>query len=112
MQRRGREWLFTRWRASGPSGSPPRRSARRSSAPTPASTGPDAGLGRFDLAVVWTLLHHLRDPARALAALRRVLDGELIVNEPVIAGPDSLRRRPLAELIVSDVAARQPWGAR
>jgi tRNA (mo5U34)-methyltransferase len=60
---------------------------------------PDSGHGRFDFAVVGTLLHHLRDPARALAAARSVLDGSLLVNDAVIPGLDSLRRRPLAELL-------------
>lgn len=59
-------------------------------------------LGRFDFAVIGTLLLHLRDPARALTAIRPLVGGRLLVNEPVIAGPDSLRRRPLAELRVQE----------
>jgi tRNA (mo5U34)-methyltransferase len=58
--------------------------------------------GRFDFAVIGTLLHHLRDPARALAGTRSVLDGRLLVNEAVIPGLDSLRRRPMAEVLVSE----------
>ena len=57
----------------------------------------EAAHGRFDFAVIGTLLHHLRDPGRALAATRSVLDGPLLVNDAVIPGIDSLRRRPLCE---------------
>jgi tRNA (mo5U34)-methyltransferase len=57
--------------------------------------------GRFDFAVIGTLLHHLRDPARALAAARGVIDGKLLVNEAVVPGLDSFRRRPIAEFVVS-----------
>ncbi|MGH2951470.1 MAG: class I SAM-dependent methyltransferase, partial [Solirubrobacterales bacterium] len=57
--------------------------------------------GVFDFAVIGTLLHHLRDPARALAATRAVLDGQLLANEAVIPGLASLSRRPIAELVVS-----------
>lgn len=57
--------------------------------------------GRFDFAVIGTLLPHLRDPARALAAARGVLDGHLLANEAVIPGLDSFRRRPVVELVVS-----------
>jgi tRNA (mo5U34)-methyltransferase len=61
----------------------------------------DAGeMGQFDFAVIGTLLLHLRDPARALVAIRPLIRGRLLINEPVIAGVDSLRRRPLAELRV------------
>ncbi len=58
--------------------------------------------GRFDFAVVGTLLHHLRDPARALASARSVVGGHLLLNEAVIPGLDSLRRRPMAEVLISD----------
>lgn len=61
--------------------------------------------GRFDFAVIGTLLHHLRDPARALAGARSVLDGHLLLNEAVIPGLDSLRRRPMAEVLI----ARAPF---
>lgn len=61
-----------------------------------------AELGRFDFAVIGTLLLHLRDPARALVAIRPLVRGRLLINEPVIAGLDSLRRRPLAELRVQE----------
>ena len=56
----------------------------------------DAGLGSFDFGVIGTLLLHLRDPVRALRSAREVIDGHLLLNEPVIPGADSLRRRPVA----------------
>jgi tRNA (mo5U34)-methyltransferase len=37
-------------------------------------------VGRFDFAFLGTLLHHLRDPIRALAAVRRVVDGEFALT--------------------------------
>jgi tRNA (mo5U34)-methyltransferase len=37
-------------------------------------------VGTFDVAYIGTLLHHLRDPIGALAALRRVVTGRLVVN--------------------------------
>lgn len=57
--------------------------------------------GRFDFAVIGTLLHHLRDAARALAAARGVIDGHLLLNDAVIPGFDSLRRRPIAEIMIT-----------
>jgi tRNA (mo5U34)-methyltransferase len=39
--------------------------------------------GRFDFAILGTLLWHLRDPVGALMAIRRVLDGPLLLNEGV-----------------------------
>lgn len=36
-------------------------------------------LGRFDVAFLGTLLHHLRDPVGALQSVRRVVDGQLLV---------------------------------
>jgi tRNA (mo5U34)-methyltransferase len=57
--------------------------------------------GRFDFAVIGTLLHHLRDPARALVATRSALDGHLLLNDAVIPGLDSLRRRPMAEIMIA-----------
>jgi tRNA (mo5U34)-methyltransferase len=38
-----------------------------------------ATIGRFDLAFIGTLLHHLRDPIGALQAVRRVVDGRLVL---------------------------------
>ena len=55
-----------------------------------------AALGAFDFVVIGTLLLHLRDPARALTAVRGVTHGRLLLNESVIPGIDSWRRRPLA----------------
>lgn len=60
-----------------------------------------AEVGRFDFAVIATLLLHLRDPIRALVALRGVTD-RLLVNEAVVPSLDVLRRRPLAELSTLD----------
>jgi tRNA (mo5U34)-methyltransferase len=56
-------------------------------------------LGTFDVVVVGSLLLHLRDPVRALDAVRRVVRGTLVVAEPVHA-PLTLRsrRHPLFEL--------------
>jgi tRNA (mo5U34)-methyltransferase len=54
-------------------------------------------IGGFDFVFIGTLLLHLRDPARALAAVRAVTDGRLLVNEPVVSSIDAWRRRPLAE---------------
>jgi hypothetical protein len=48
--------------------------------------------------VIGTLLLHLRDPVAGLRAIRGVLGGDLLINEAIIPGIDSLRRRPLAEL--------------
>jgi tRNA (mo5U34)-methyltransferase len=36
-------------------------------------------VGRFDVAFIGSLLHHLRDPVGALQAVRQVVDGQLIV---------------------------------
>jgi tRNA (mo5U34)-methyltransferase len=62
---------------------------------------PDAGLGAFDFAFIGTLLLHLRDPLRALSAIRQVLSpgGRLLVNDAVALGL-SLRhpRRPVHTL--------------
>jgi tRNA (mo5U34)-methyltransferase len=55
-------------------------------------------LGDFDFAVIGTLLLHLRDPVSALAAVRELTGGRLLLNEPVIpAIRPSLRRRAIAE---------------
>jgi hypothetical protein len=37
-------------------------------------------IGRFNLAFIGTLLHHLSDPVGALMAIRRVLDGHRLVS--------------------------------
>jgi tRNA (mo5U34)-methyltransferase len=59
---------------------------------------PAAGLGRFDVAVIGTLLLHLRDPVGALMAIADVLDGVLVLNEAV-AATLSLRPGPAALLV-------------
>lgn len=58
-------------------------------------------VGRFDVAVIGTLLLHLRDPVGALRALRGVTDA-LLVNEAVAPAPSALRGRPMAELAPID----------
>jgi tRNA (mo5U34)-methyltransferase len=59
-----------------------------------------AGLGPFDFAVLGTLLLHLRDPVHALTEVAATLDGEFLLNEPVIPGLPSFRSRPRAELMM------------
>jgi tRNA (mo5U34)-methyltransferase len=58
-------------------------------------------VGRFDFAVIGTLMLHLRDPLGALRALRGVTD-RLLVNEAVVPALRSLGRRPWAELASAD----------
>jgi hypothetical protein len=58
-------------------------------------------VGRFDLAVIGTLLLHLRDPVAALRAVRGVAD-RLLLNEAIAPGLSALRRRPVAELSPAD----------
>ena len=60
----------------------------------------DAGLGTFDFVVVGSLLVHLRDPVRALDAVRRVTAGDFMCADFVHwpAQVLSLRDRPLFEL--------------
>jgi tRNA (mo5U34)-methyltransferase len=56
-------------------------------------------LGQFDVVVMGSLLLHLRDPVRALDAIRKVVRGYLVVAEHVHT-PLTVwsRRRPLFEL--------------
>lgn len=58
-----------------------------------------AELGTFDVVVVGSLLVHLRDPVRALDAVRRVTGGQLL-SADYVHPPVNLRagRRPLFEL--------------
>jgi tRNA (mo5U34)-methyltransferase len=49
--------------------------------------------GRFDVVVVGALLIHLRDPVRALEAIRRVCAGELVVVESIDPLLDLIARR-------------------
>lgn len=58
-----------------------------------------AEIGTFDLVVVGSLLVHLRDPVRALDAVRRVTGGSLLSIDYVHPPLNLLsRRRPLFEL--------------
>lgn len=57
-------------------------------------------VGRFDFAVIGTLLLHLRDPSRALSAIAGVLEGELLVNDVISLSLTVLRpRTPAAKLM-------------
>jgi tRNA (mo5U34)-methyltransferase len=59
---------------------------------------PDA-IGRFDVVVCGSLLLHLRDPVRALEAVRSVCSGQFLSAETIRPGLGLLhRRRPVAEL--------------
>jgi tRNA (mo5U34)-methyltransferase len=60
---------------------------------------PELGLGTFDFVVVGNLLLHLRDPVRALDAVRRVTGAHLLLADEVQIRNQLLsRRRPLFEL--------------
>jgi tRNA (mo5U34)-methyltransferase len=64
---------------------------------TAYDVSPDT-LGEFDLVFVGSLLLHLRDPLRALAAIRSVTGGRLMVNEAISPALTALRpRTPAAE---------------
>lgn len=54
-------------------------------------------VGRFDVAVIGTLLLHLRDPIAALRAVRGVAD-RLLLNEAITPSLTALRGRAMAEL--------------
>lgn len=59
----------------------------------------ESGLGRFDVVVLGSLLVHLRDPIRALNAVRRVTQGHLVLVEYVHWPLEALSsRRPVAQL--------------
>jgi len=65
-----------------------------------------AAVGEFDFAFLGTLLMHLRDPVRALAALRSVCRGEAVIADGVDAIPSYLRpRTPAARL----EGLSEPW---
>ncbi len=56
--------------------------------------------GSFDVVFVGSMLLHLRDPVRALAAVRSVTSGELVVNEAVADALVPLGSRyPAAKLV-------------
>jgi tRNA (mo5U34)-methyltransferase len=60
-------------------------------------------LGRFDVVVCGSLLLHLRDPFRALAAMRGVCSGEFMSLETVDLGLSAMfRRRPVLHLDAED----------
>ncbi|PZR66378.1 MAG: hypothetical protein DLM63_09345 [Solirubrobacterales bacterium] len=67
-------------------------------------------IGLFDFAFIGTLLLHLRDPIRALTAIRNVLrpGGELLVND-VITLRDTLLRRGAALAHISLVPGAPFW---
>ncbi len=56
-------------------------------------------LGIFDFAMIGTLLLHLRDPVAALQAIREVVSGRLLINEPITVELATIRR-PAAELMM------------
>jgi tRNA (mo5U34)-methyltransferase len=60
-------------------------------------------VGKFDFAFIGTLLLHLREPVKALTAIRNVLapGGRLLVNDPVSLGMTIRHpRRPVHQLIL------------
>jgi tRNA (mo5U34)-methyltransferase len=85
-------------------------------------------IGRFDFAMIGTLLLHLRDPVGALMGIRRVMEpgGTLLVKDVVSLSLSALRRNSPATAMVtrdepfwfvtlcSSGAPRTPgcWGAR
>lgn len=59
----------------------------------------ESDLGRFDVIVLGSLLVHLRDPVRALDAIRRVTDGHLVLIDYLHWPLEALSsRRPVAQL--------------
>lgn len=63
-------------------------------------------VGTFDFAFLGSLLLHLRDPVRALDALRTVVTGEAVIADTVDAIPSLLRpRTPSVRL----EGVRRPW---
>jgi tRNA (mo5U34)-methyltransferase len=57
-------------------------------------------LGRFDVVVCGSLMLHLRDPVRALEAIRGVCDGHLLSAETIRLGLTAMHpREPAAELV-------------
>jgi tRNA (mo5U34)-methyltransferase len=55
-------------------------------------------LGSFDVVTCGSLLLHLRDPIRALEAIRSVCAGKLMVTNQIEISPFLPRRRPVARL--------------
>jgi tRNA (mo5U34)-methyltransferase len=59
----------------------------------------DLGLGAFDFVMLGNLLLHLRDPVRALDAVRTVTAGQLLVADEMLLQTQLIsRRRPLFQL--------------
>ncbi|MBA2372237.1 MAG: hypothetical protein H0V71_11415 [Chloroflexi bacterium] len=56
--------------------------------------------GTFEFATLGTLLLHLRDPVRALSAVKTVLAGPLLLNEAIAPNLNVIRRRPVAEAVM------------
>ena len=57
-------------------------------------------LGSFDVVFVGSLLLHLRDPVRALMALRELTEGELVLNESISVPLTLLRPRSAAARLI------------
>jgi tRNA (mo5U34)-methyltransferase len=55
-------------------------------------------VGQFDVVTCGSLLLHLRDPVRALEAMRSVCGGKLLVTNQIELSPLLPRRRPVARL--------------
>ena len=67
---------------------------------------PDLGIGTFDFVYVGSLLLHLRDPVRALQAVRAVCDGEMLIVDAIdLPLTIAHRNHPVARL---DGVGR-PW---
>ena len=65
-----------------------------------------ADVGTFDFVFLGSLLLHLRDPVRALSAMRTVVGGEAVIADTVDAIPSFLRpRTPYARL----EGVKRPW---
>jgi tRNA (mo5U34)-methyltransferase len=59
-------------------------------------------LGEFDFVFLGSLLLHVRDPLRALASVRRVTAGDLLVNDAVTLGMSRLRPfAPVARMVLA-----------
>lgn len=63
-------------------------------------------LGSFDFVFIGSVLLHLRDPVRALRALRAVTGGELMSFEPILVGPSLLHPRSSWGRMASGADAR------
>ena len=60
---------------------------------------PELGIGTFDFVMLGNLLLHLRDPVRALDAVRTITAGQLLVADEMLLQTQLIsRRRPLFQL--------------